>query len=845
MPPLFGSLMERRLNKQGMRPLIKYVTFLCLSLLIAFGSVAQLSQVSIGSLTDQQLISLLSRQNLLGVSPSQLESKAAEAGLSPSQIVQLKERLEKLDPPLLKDAIRKTGSEDTDPYKTRMQVLKARPTLNRADSTLRIFGSDIFDSEGVSFEPNLSIPTPTNYVLGVNDELIVDVFGVSEATKKLRISADGDIRYPNYGPIRVVGLTMEQASGKIRSALKKIYPAISTGKTNVAVTLGQIRTIRITLVGELSKPGSYALPSLSTIMHAIHVAGGPSDIGSYRQIELIRSGKLIATFDLYSFLLRGDLGNNVLLQDDDIIRVPAYKKRIAIKGAIKKPAIFDLKEAESPAVLLDYAGGMADIAHKNIIRIKRMGPDGRQVLTIAREQFESFGLVSGDTLIVDTLANKFTNRVQIKGAVHYPGDYGLSDFPTLGQLLRVSQLKNEALLERGIIRRLQEDFTPLIIQFDPAAVLKGVSDVSLANNDSVFVFSRELIKEPAIVSISGEVRKPGTYPFSKEMRVSDLILTAGGYRDGASAKRIEISRRINEPSGIIDSMQYSIIKIIDVDPTYSVSVGDTISLSPFDVVNVRRSPSYREQTSVTIEGEVLYPGKYVLEGANETVSDIIDRAGGLKANAFVRGAILIRKTFVGSTASDSTIFTIKSDLITTNSETGKDAQAKMANPASGIDTAGLGAGFDISFDSQRRVALDLFSALKKPRGEQDLILEEGDILKIPRTLQTVQSFGAVNYPQQVTYKSGMSFKRLIGLSGGFSPSAFKRKAYVLEANGKVRSTFQLFGFIRFYPRISPGSEAYIPLKKEKNPLSRGETLGITTGLVSLAGVMLAIINSLK
>jgi protein involved in polysaccharide export with SLBB domain len=260
--------------------------------------------------------------------------------------MQIRERLEKADPALLKEAMRKTGSEDTDPYKARMQVLKGRPTLNKVDSSLRIFGSDIFDNEGISFEPNLSIPTPTNYVLGVNDELIVDVFGVSEATKKLRISADGDIRYPNYGPIRVAGLTMEQANQKIKSSLVKIYPAISTGKTNVIVTLGQIRTIRVTLVGELSKPGSYALPSLSTIMHAIHVAGGPSDIGSYRQIELIRGGKLISTFDLYSFLLKGDLANNVLLQDDDIVRVPAYKKRIAIKGAIKKPAIFDLQEAE-------------------------------------------------------------------------------------------------------------------------------------------------------------------------------------------------------------------------------------------------------------------------------------------------------------------------------------------------------------------------------------------------------------------------------------------------------------------------------------------------------------------
>ncbi|MFM7646098.1 MAG: SLBB domain-containing protein [Sphingomonadales bacterium] len=827
-----------------MRPLASYIAVLFL-LLISLSSAAQLNQVSVENLTDQQLVSLLVRQNLLGLSPTQLETKAAEAGLSPRQIVQLKDRLEKIDPTLLKEALRKSGADDTDPNRTRRSVLTGRPTIKDADSTLRIFGSDIFDKEGINFEPNLSIPTPSNYVLGVNDELVVDVFGISEATKKLRISNDGEIRYPNFGPIRVVGLTMEQAGSKIRSSLTKIYPAIRSGKTNVAVSLGQIRTIRVTLVGELNKPGSYALPSLSTIMHAVHAAGGPSDIGSYRQIELIRGGKVIATFDLYSFLLKGDLSANVLLQDDDIIKVPAYKKRVAIKGAIKKPAIYDLDDTESPGQLLGYAGGMADIAYKNIVRVKRMGTDARQVLTISKNELDRFELVSGDTLIVDTLANKFDNRVQIKGAIHYPGDYGLSDFTSLSQLLQVAQLKNEALLERGIVRRLKDGFNPEIIQFSPASILKGATDIKLSNNDSVYIYSRELVREMPFVSVNGEVNKPGTYPFAAGMLVADLILTAGGYRDGASARRIEISRRITGVEASRDSLQYAIIKTIDIDPTYSLIPEDSTRLQAFDVINIRRRPTYREQTSVTVEGEVLYPGKYVLEGASETVSDIINRAGGLKANAFVKGAILIRKTFVGSSPSDTTIFAIKSELIAANSDTQGNNQQKGAASLSRKDSTGLLSEFDISFDSQRRVALDLFSALKKPRGEQDLILEEGDILKIPRTLQTVQSFGAVNYPQQVTYKNGMSFKRLIGLSGGFSPNASKRKSYVLEANGKVRSTFQLFGFIRFYPRISPGSEAYIPIKKERNPLSRGETMGITTGLVSLAGVMLAIINSLK
>jgi protein involved in polysaccharide export with SLBB domain len=611
------------------------------------------------------------------------------------------------------------------------------------------------------------------------------------------------------------------------------------------VTLGQIRTIRVTLVGELNQPGNYALPSLATVMHAIHAAGGPNEIGSYRNIELIRAGKLISTFDLYSFLLNADLSANVLLQDDDIIRVPAFTKRVAIKGAVKKPAIFDLQEAETPTTLLNYAGGMADIAFKEMIRVKRMGLNSRQVFSIQKAQFTSFPLVSGDTLIVDTLANKYTNRVQVQGAVYYPGEYGLESFPSLGQLLKMTQLKNEALLDRGVVRRLHEDLTPELIQFSPSEILNGATDLKLQNNDSIYIYDRQKVMDPYIATIEGEVRKPGSYPYAAGMTVEDLILTAGGYRDGASSQRIEISRRVKNKQVGKDTLTYSIVKILDVDTSYKITRAEESRLEPFDVVFVRRKPEYREQSSITIEGEVAYPGKYTLKGASERVSEIINRAGGLNYNAFPRGAILIRKTFQGTTASDSTIFTIKNDLVVANNEEALKSKNVAKENSLELDTLLQKKELAKTFANQRRVALDLIKAIKEPGSSFDLILEEGDIIKIPRTLQTVQSFGAVNYPQQITYKQGMSFKRLINLSGGFSPAAARKKSYVLEANGKVKSTFQLFGIIKIYPKISAGSEAYIPLKKEKNPLSRGETLGITTGLVSLAGVMLAIINSLK
>ena len=525
--------------------------------------------------------------------------------------------------------------------------------------------------------------------------------------------------------------------------------------------------------------------------------------------------------------------------------MPAYKKRVAIKGAIKKPAVYDLGTSESTQSLLEYAGGMADIAYKEIIRVKRMGAADRQVFSIRQNEFSNFPLISGDTLVVDTLANKFANRIQIEGAVHYPGEYGLSSFPTLNDLFTVAQLKNEALLERAIIRRLRDDLSPEIISFSPREITKGGKNIELQNNDSVFVFNKEKVKDLRLVTIEGEIRKPGSYPYAMGMSVEDLILTAGGYRDGASAKRIEISRRIKNEKSEGDSQQYSLVTILDIDTNYSIRKIEGNVLEPFDVVYVRRSPEYKEQSSITVEGEVLYPGKYTVKGASERVSDIIKRAGGLKTNAFPRGAILIRKTFQGSTASDSTIFSIKNELILASNEEAVKSKIEKESSSPLRDSLIEERELAKTFTNQRRVALDLVRAMDNPGTSYDLILEEGDILKIPRTLQTVQSFGAVNYPQQITFKKGMSFKQLVNLSGGFSPAASKKKSYVLEANGKVRSTFQLFGLIRLYPRISAGAEAYIPMKKEKNPLSRGETLGITTGLVSLAGVMLAIINSIK
>jgi protein involved in polysaccharide export with SLBB domain len=799
---------------------------------------AQVNNLRIENMTDEQIVMVLKQYNLLGLTEAELEQKASEKGLPPDQIKAIRKRLATIDPQMLLAGNTSNAPTKQDAYTQRNYLPSLGPVKKMRDSSLQVFGADLFDADNAGFDVNLSIATPTNYVLGPNDELVIDIFGVSESTRKIKINTEGYLRIPNLGPIKISGLTMEQATQKIRQFLTAIYPAIKSGQTRVAVSLGQIRSIRVTMIGEVQKPGSYSLPSLATILHALYASGGPNTIGSYRNIQLVRNGNVVSYFDLYDFLFKGDLRNNLLLQDDDVIRIPAYIKRVAVKGAVKRQAIFDAKE-EDAASLLDYAGGLSDLAQKELIRIKRLGTSSREVLTVKINEAKGFRLMSGDTLEVDSLAGKYLNRLMVSGAVYYPGTYGLSGFPTLRALLKHVQPKENAYIERGIIRRLNSDLSPTLIPFNLTEVLTGKNDLSLQKEDSIHLFEKEKIRENYFVKIEGEVNDPNAYTYAEGMKVQDLILMAKGLKDGATLQRIEVSRRMRQGSGNSDTSIYAVIQTIDVDPRQFNMSSLDLPLQPYDIIYIRKSPIYKEQTNVVIEGEVLYPGKYTLEGANERLSKLIERAGGIRSTAFPEGAMLIRKTFQGTTSNDSTIFGIKYELISNkNKQVNLDAGGKSA------DTSQIAQQTKQIFASQKRVAIDLNKALQKPNSADDIVLLEGDILKIPRIQQTVQSFGEVNYPQQMAFTEGMRFRQLINASGGFSTKALRKRAYVLEASGKVRSTTH-FLFLRFYPRISAGSEVYVPMRKDREPLSKGEAIGITSGLVSLAGVMLAIINSIK
>jgi protein involved in polysaccharide export with SLBB domain len=529
------------------------------------------------------------------------------------------------------------------------------------------------------------------------------------------------------------------------------------------------------------------------------------------------------------------LSKNRILQDEDVIRVGTYESRVAVSGAVKKKALFDVKKGETAADILRYAGGFADDAFKERIRVKRMGVSGFEVQSVKAEALASFGLHSGDTLVVDALANTFTNRAFIDGAVYYPGEYGLNEFANLKDLLLAVRVKENAFTERALLSRLNPDLTPAVLPFNVKEVLSGKVDIRLQREDKIHIYPITSLREAYSVTINGEVNRPASFPFADNMRVQDLILLADGFKEGASRSRIEVSRRLLS-NATADTTAYSIIHSIDLGSAKAEDLN--FVLQPFDIVSVRKSPTYRSQITVSVEGEVLYPGNYTLSGNKERLSDIIARSGGLKQTGYARGAILLRKTRVNQTSADEALFSSKINTISNQSK------RSSGNSFAATDTAKIASNVNGLLVDQKPVGIRLAEAMERPGSLYDIILEEGDVIKVPKLTQTVQTFGAVNVPRQIAYHSGLGFRRLISESGWFAPNAARRYAYMVRPNGEIKTT-KRFLFFRFYPSLEPGAEVYVPAKKDKKPISTPEYIAMGTGLASLGGLIIALINTVK
>ena len=687
-----------------------------------------------------------------------------------------------------------------------------------------IFGLDIFNNGTLALEPDLKIATPLNYIVGPDDQLILNIYGYQEANYNLTVTPDGSILIPNIGVIYVAGLTIEQATEKIKNKLASSgYNLIRSGLTKINVSVGKIRSIRVTLLGYVRKPGSYTLPSLATAFNALYQSGGPTEIGSLRKIEIIRNGKKIENLDVYDFLIKGDQRSNIQLRDQDVIRIPAYDIRVGLGGEVKQPGLFEILPGETFETLLSFAGGFSDSAYTASVTSYKSTDTEKRIFDIDKTQYTTYTPGRAESFIVKKMVERYTNKVTISGAVYLPGDFELSAGMTLYDLLvRAQGLKEDAFINRGIIIRYKPDLTPEYVAFNPAEVMQQKSNILLQRSDEVVITSNTLLKEQQQVNITGEVRRVGAYPYVENMTLKDLILLSGGFTDAALPQKIEIARRIkNENFGVDD---IKIAEVIEVNSVADLEQNTKdITLKPFDAIVVRKSPGYQPQINVRVEGEVVFPGPYVLRNKNERISELLKRAGGLTNYAYTQGGYLSRKNYSG------VINQLNTEKVSKIQEQLKDSSGKVAEEVSRpVD----------------QIAINISSILTNPGGKEDIILEDGDMLTIPKEKMEVRISGEVLFPTRVVYEEDMDLKDYIGRAGGFTDNARKARVYVLYPNGNAAKTSS-FLFLKSFPRVTPGSEVIVPKKHEteKRRMSTGEVIGITTALTSFAGVMLTLLIS--
>ena len=697
------------------------------------------------------------------------------------------------------------------------ETMKKRQKLKVSTASENdVFGRNIFNIDKLTFQPNLNMATPENYRLGPGDEVIVDVWGASQNTMRLEISPDGYVNISNLGPVYLNNMTIKDARQLLKQELGKIY---ADSANNIQVTLGNIRTIQVNVMGEVRAPGTYALSSLSTVFHALYASGGVSDIGSLRNVQVARGGKTIARLDVYEYIMKGQIQDDIRLQDGDVVIVPTYDELVKITGKVKRPMFYEMKNGESAATLLKCAGGFSSDAYKKSIRVLRKDGKEFSVKTVNDIDYSAFKLIDGDVVTVDSILNRFNNRLEVKGAVYHPGVFELSgSLNTVRQLVeKADGLLGDAFTGRAVLYRERENLTKEVLPVDIEGILKGTSpDIALQKNDILYIPSIHDLQDMGKVTISGEVNKPGSYTYADHMSLEDLVITAGGLKESASLVRVDVSRRIRDPKGTTEPDMIGQNFSFGLKDGFVVDGEAGFELQPYDQVFVRRSPSYNEQVSVTVDGEVLYRGEYTLSTKSERLSSLIQRAGGVSRYAYVRGAKLRR------VANEEELRRMEDVVKMVRREIGET----------------LATSLGLKVDSTFTVGIDLEAALANPGSDADLVLREGDVLTVPEYNNTVKVNGAVMMPNTVSYAKGKSVKYYLNQAGGYSANAKKSQKFIIYMNGQVA---EVKGSGK--KQIEAGCEIVVPNKTKK--LNFATVVSNATSFASLATMLASLATMMK
>lgn len=684
----------------------------------------------------------------------------------------------------------------------------------------KVYGREIFETKNLTFEPSMNLATPPNYRLGPGDEVIIDIWGTNQATIRDKVSPDGYISINDIGLVYLNGMTVSEASDYLRRELNKIYAGIDSENpsSQIKVTLGNSRTIQVNVMGEVFQPGTYALSSFATVFHALYRAGGVSDIGSLRDIQVVRGGKKVATVDVYDFIMKGKVADDIRLQEGDVIIIPPYDALVSIEGNVKRPMKYEMKGNESVSTLLKYAGGFSGDAYTRSLRMIRQNGKEYQIYTIDDIDYSVFQLKDGDVITAEAILDRFENKLEIKGAVYRPGIYQFGgSLNTVRQLVeKADGLMGDAFTGRAVLHRERENLTREVIQVDIKGIMKGTApDIPLQRNDVLYIPSIHDLEDLGSIIVYGEVARPGEFAFADNTTLEDIIIQAGGLKESASTVRVDISRRIKDSKGTeavstIGQMYSFSLKdgfVIDGEPGFV--------LQPYDQVYVRRSPAYQEQVNVSVSGEILYEGSYALTEKSERLSDLIKKAGGVTPFAYVKGARLSRRINADERKRMETVLDM--------AKSGKDS----------IDVNRLDLG-DVYY-----VGIDLERAMLKPGSSADIVLREGDVIEVPEYNNTVRISGAVMYPNTVSFEDGKTLKYYIEQAGGYGFRAKKSKAYIVYMNGQVKRAKRGNSEL-----IQPGCEVIVPVK-EKSSWSLQNTLSIATTSASLATMIASIANILK
>ena len=808
----------------------KYVVFFLMLLCCTIAN-AQMS--------DQQVLKFIQQEQKAGTNQGQIVTKLMQRGVKVEQIQRLRKQYDqqlkqrgmqgaadaavsaadsRMRKNNAKDQQLTAGQQGTSTelnQEADLQYEQIQQNINEVGDgktgpdSLKVFGRDIFNNKLLSFEPNMNIATPQNYVLGPGDQVVIDIYGASQKSENLTVSPDGDITVPGYGPIRVAGMTVAGAQSRIRSTLGSRYASSS-----LKVAVGQTRTIMINVMGEVKAPGTYTLSAFATVFHALYMAGGINDLGTLRNIKVYRGGKQVTVVDVYEYILNGRLAGNIRLQENDVIVVGPYECLVGIQGNVKRPMFYEMRPTESVAQVIKYAGGFTGDAFKKSVRLVRKSGERYSVHTVDEFDMSSFKLTDGDAITVDGMINRYENMVQVNGAVFRPGQFELGkQITSVRSLIEAAGgLTEDAFTSRGVMYRMKEDRTLEALSVDIAGIMAGsVADVPLKNEDVLFVPTQSERVSERIVTIQGEVFSPGTYQFAENETIEDLILRAGGLTDAASLSKVDVSRRIRDPKALNAGQEISKNYSFSIKDGFVVDGNKGFVLEPYDVVQVRRSPGYMEPRTVKVEGEVAFGGEFTLSKKNQRLSDLIKEAGGVTQEAYVKGARLERHMNADEKA---------------RLQAALEAARQTAGDKDSIDIDKL------ETSEYYNVGIDLEKALANPGGDYDIVVRDSDRIVVPEYNGTVKISGNVRFPNTVAFMAGKSWKHYVNQAGGFGDRSKKSKSYIVYQNGTVSQVGK--------GKIEPGCEIVVPKKGKRDLANLTQWLGIGSSLASLATMVVAL-----